>query len=132
MLRSENQVHNKRDDKKYFNAQCVISRGNDFDKKVPTWASELNLLARVVALHYQEARRTCGDTDLRMNSLGRPKPQSYSWATLDERASTTKGSSGESHLSKRERLKRESNEMMGVLEKLAIEGKKRKAQNQKR
>lgn len=74
MLRDQYTSLECRKDKKYFVSNRLIAREKDFSKKVPSWASDLNLLARVVALQYREARQHCADNDGKVNPLGRPKP----------------------------------------------------------
>lgn len=45
-----------RPDRQFFNRQIAIKKTDMFDKLVPAWASDLNLLAQVVKLQYSEVR----------------------------------------------------------------------------
>jgi hypothetical protein len=75
-----------RDDKKFFKQQIIIKKDALFDKKVPTWASDLNLIAQVVALQYKIARAGLNvETPNEMNVAGRKHPISFSWCYWDEK-----------------------------------------------
>ena len=45
-----------RTDRVFFNRQIAIKKEAMFDKLVPAWASDLNLLAQVVKLQYMDVR----------------------------------------------------------------------------
>ena len=40
----------KREDKRYFTSQVVVAQDNLYNKKIPTWASNFDLLTKVVQL----------------------------------------------------------------------------------
>ena len=130
MQREGNTTFILRSDKQFFQKQAVLAKEGVFEKQVPTWASDLNLLARVVWLQYQMVRT--GAENNKINVAGRPHPGSFSWCFWDDcqqRASSTLPSQSELG-SKQQRLQRECKEMMEVLEKLTVEGKTRKLQQQ--
>ena len=99
----------------------MIKKDDLFCKTVPTWASDLNLIAQVVVLQYRIARAGLNvSTTQKLNVAGRKHPVSFSWCYWDEmqarrcNSSSTKGSSGEAYgdkKGKKDRLKNEAQEM---------------------
>lgn len=77
-----------RPDKKFFKVQVQIVKEGLFDKKVPTWASDLKLLSQVVRVQYKQMRGSYFELfseDLRKkNIVGEPHPISFSWSRMDE------------------------------------------------
>lgn len=103
---------------------------------MPAWSSDMNLLAQVVKLHYNEVRSNYFNLkpseSARMNSVSRPHPITFSWASWDEISSTENNNNINNQVveksKKLKRLEQESEEMMVVIEKLTIEGRLRKQQ----
>jgi len=54
MLRQENWQEVKREDKKFFIKNVIVSQENLYHKRIPTWASDFGLLTRVVRLQAQQ------------------------------------------------------------------------------
>lgn len=54
MLRQENWTQEERKDKKFFKKQVTVAQESLYSKKIPTWASDFDLLAQVVALQTQQ------------------------------------------------------------------------------
>ena len=60
MLRPENQKEVEREDKKFFCKQVIVAQENLYNKTIPTWASDFNLLTRVVKFQAEQlALRKC-------------------------------------------------------------------------
>ena len=47
-------TESQRNDKKFFKKQVTVAQDNLYNKKIPTWASDFDLLAQVVALQSQQ------------------------------------------------------------------------------
>jgi len=77
-----------RSDRQFFKTQYTIRKEGLFDKTVPAWASDMNLIANVVKLHYNEVRRNYYQRRpqemSRLNGVNRPHPLTFSWARWDE------------------------------------------------
>ncbi len=77
-----------RSDRQFFKTQYTIRKEGLFDKIMPAWASDMNLIANVVKLHYNEVRRSYFQRRpqemSRLNGVNRPHPITFSWSRWDE------------------------------------------------
>lgn len=75
-----------RPDRTFFNRQIAIKKQDTFDKMVPAWASDLNLLAQIVKLQFTEVRSKYfkdQPTEKRLAISGNVHPVSFSWSFWD-------------------------------------------------
>ena len=120
--------------RQFFKIQVQLKKEGLFDKLVPAWASDMNLLAQVVKLQYAAVRSEylasahalATQQAKRQNCVGRAHPITFSWATWEDLGSC---SGGGSRLSgrKKARLVEESKQMMAELDVLVAQGRQRKS-----
>jgi hypothetical protein len=71
-----------------------------FDKLVPAWASDLNLLAQVVKLQYMDVRQkylTEHPSEKKLAISGNLHPISFSWCFWDQRSKLAASSEKQVH-----------------------------------
>lgn len=106
--------------RQFFKIQVQLKKDGLFDKLVPAWASDMNLLAQVVKLQYAavrsdylaSAQALATQQAKRQNCVGRAHPITFSWATWEDLGSGSSRLSGR----KKARLVEESKQMMAELD----------------